>query len=409
MFFKNKENIPVPAISLKIDKFEKIPSSIKINTKNFFGKDYTKKVEIGSVVNIGQCLGESEIEDIHSSIKGRVSNIDHNYFYISSENILSKEVKDISYNLNENQFCDYLKEIGLTGMGGSSFPASFKFEASQNINTIIINGAECEPGVSIDKSLLINQCEFILKGIKTLLKASKAKKVLIAIKDNRELYKQIKKLYPFDIFVLPSKYPAGAEKLILQKILNKKIPFGSFPYQYGFLIHNVTTMRTLGKSIIDKISVIERPMTLSIPHKKFYKNIIVPLGIELSEIFDYFNIQFNDKSEKIIVGGMMMGNIVPLSFNVHKGTTSVFIISANSLKEHSRECINCGACVDACPLDLHPIGMERRIKRFKQHEDKFLSVHLTECFLCGACEYICPVQIPLLKKIKEGKACLKKR
>ena len=404
-----KENITVPEISLEIEEFNKTPLEIKISARNFFGKSYNSKVEIGSVVSQGQVLGESEIEHIHSSIDGRVTYIDNDYFYISSEEIVATNRPENPYDINKDKFSDYLAIIGLVGMGGSRFPASFKFNASKNIDTIIINGAECEPGVSIDKALLVNQSEFILKGINTLLEVSKATKVLIAIKDHPELYKKIKELYPFDIFVLPAKYPVGAEKLILQKILKQKIPFGKFPFEYGFLIHNVTTMRSLGKSLIDKTPVIERPLTLSIPHKNFYKNILVPVGISVSEIFDYFKIEFDSTSEKIIAGGMMMGNIASLDFNVHKGTTSIFVIPSKALKEHTRECINCGACVDACPLDLHPIGMEKRIKRFRKHEDVSLTAHLTECFLCGACEYICPVRIPLVKKIKEGKACLKKK
>ena len=174
--------------------------------------------------------------------------------------------------INPETFPDFLDTIGLVGMGGSGFPASEKIRAAVGAHTLVINGVECEPGIAIDQTVLLHQAHWVQAGADASAQAIQAKTVILAVKNDPGQISKLQELYPkYSIVPFPDRYPAGAEKLILKKLTGKTPPPGTRPHQFGYLVQNVASLRAIGRALVDGIPVIERPLTLAMPSKGFYK------------------------------------------------------------------------------------------------------------------------------------------
>jgi electron transport complex protein RnfC len=308
--------------------------------------------------------------------------------------------------INPESFPDFLDEIGHVGMGGSGFKTSEKIRVSIGTRTLVINGVECEPGITIDKSVLLHDSLWVAAGANACAKAVGTKKVVLAVKDDDVFISELKKRYgEFEIVPFPAKYPAGAEKLILKKLTGNMPPPGIRPYQLGYLIQNVVSLRAIGRAIIDGVPVVERPLTLAMPSIGFYKNIVVPVGLSVREVLDVYNLPYDPSIHLIADSGLMMGHEVGLDDPVEKTTLSLLILERNNKWENERPCTRCGACNTACPLDLHPFSLVERIKKEKTGSSSF-KTQMTECFLCGVCSAVCPSDIPVVQTLQEGKKCL---
>jgi electron transport complex protein RnfC len=301
----------------------------------------------------------------------------------------------------------FLDEIGLVGMGGSQFPAARKLEASKNVDTVVINAVECEPGITIDKSILLHHADLVRAGAEASASACAAKRIVIAFARNRELARKLKAIYPYDHLIMPHGYPGGAERLIVKKLTGRMLPAGKFPGQVGVLVQNVASLRAIGRALIDGVTVIERPLTVAAPKRGIHHDLIVPVGISVGDVVKLCNIGWDEKDEILIAGGLMMGKAVLAEELITKGTTSIMIMPKSALERTETICINCGACSVVCPLGLHPIGMVDPIRNCFQPLPNSVVTQVKECFLCGACATVCPAHIPLVKYIKEGKACVK--
>jgi electron transport complex protein RnfC len=312
---------------------------------------------------------------------------------------------DVPEHIDTQTYLNFIEKIELVGMGGSGFPTAEKIRAGIGAHTLVINGVECEPGITIDQAVLLHDSKWVKAGIEASAKAIGAKRIVLAVKNNTDQIIQLKKLYSYDIIPFPDRYPAGAEKLILKKLTGKMPPPGSRPYQQGYLVQNVVSLRAIGRALLDGISVVERPLTLAMPSIGFYKNIIAPVGLLIQEILETFDLSFNPEKSIIAASGLMMGHEVTGDDCVKKTTTSLIILDCKKLEEKERGCIRCGACNTACPLGLHPFILTELIKNEKINSTAFRA-QMTECFLCGACSAVCPSHIPLVQTLKEGKGCL---
>jgi electron transport complex protein RnfC len=291
-------------------------------------------------------------------------------------------------------------------MGGSMFPAARKLAASRNADTLVINAVECEPGVTIDKALLLHHSHWIRAGAEASAEYCGAKRIIIAMARHRKFAKEIATKYPFEQLLMPKGYPGGAERLIVKKLRGKLLPAGTFPGQLGILVQNTASMRAIGRALLDGIPVVERPMTVAAPIRKIHKNVIVPVGMQLNEIIERCGITTDPLNEVIIAGGLMMGKVAEPDELATKGTTSIMIVPKAFADHTESNCIKCGACNVACPLNLHPIGMVERCRDTKTPLSKATRIQIENCFLCGACSAVCPARIPLVKYIREGKTCL---
>ncbi len=308
--------------------------------------------------------------------------------------------------ITPESFPDFLNEIGLVGMGGSGFPASEKLRAGIGAHTLVINGVECEPGITIDQTVLLHHALWVQAGANASAKAIGAKRVILAVKDHPAQMVPLQKLYPdYDIVPFPDRYPTGAEKLILKKLTGNMPAPGIRPYQLGYIVQNVVSLRAIGRAMIDGFPVVERPLTLAAPASRFYKNTIVPIGLSVREILAAFDLLYDPARQLIVGGGLMMGCEMALDDLIEKTTTSLLLLDRAPLKKKERNCIRCGACNTACPLDLHPYSLVERIQKGKTHSTAF-QAQMTECFLCGVCSAVCPSDIPLVQTLTEGKKCL---
>ena len=305
-----------------------------------------------------------------------------------------------------DSFPDFLDEIGLIGMGGSGFPAAEKIRKGIGAHTLIINGVECEPGITIDQTILLHHALWVQAGANATAQAIGIKRVVLAVKDHPEHTSKLRALYPeYDIIPFPDRYPAGSEKLILQKLTGKIPPPGTRPYQLGYLVQNVVSLRAIGRAIVDGFPVVERPLTLTMPSTGFFKNIIVPIGLPVREILDVFSLPCDPEQYLVVAGGLMMGHAIGLDDGIEKTTLSILLLEREALEEKERPCIRCGACNTACPLGLHPYALTERIQKGKTGSASF-QAQMTECFLCGVCSAVCPSNIPLVHTLAEGKSCL---
>ncbi len=308
--------------------------------------------------------------------------------------------------IHPESFPDFLDDIGHVGMGGSGFQTSEKIRSSIGAHTLVINGVECEPGITIDKSVLLNDSLWVAAGANACAKAVGATRVILAVKDDSALITELNKRYgEFVIEIFPTKYPAGSEKLILKQLTGKNPAPGVRPYQLGYLIQNVVSLRAIGRAIVDGIPVVERPLTLAMPSSGFYKNIVVPVGLTVREVLEVYNLPYDPSIHLIADSGLMMGHEVELNDPIEKTTLSLIILNRDSAWHNERPCTRCGACNTACPLGLHPFSLVERIKKGKTASAAF-NAHMTECFLCGVCSAVCPSDIPIVQILKEGKKCL---
>ncbi|MDZ8119795.1 4Fe-4S dicluster domain-containing protein [Pontiella agarivorans] len=303
-------------------------------------------------------------------------------------------------------FPAFLDEIGLIGMGGGGYPTSKKLQANLNAHTLVINGIECEPGISIDKSVLLQDSFWVAAGANACVKATGSTKIVLAVQNDPDLIKELNKYYgEFIIVGFNREYPAGAEKLIIEKLTGKRPPAGTRPFELGFLIQNVVTLRAIGRAIIDGIPVVERPLTLAMPSSGFYKNIIVPVGIEIRKLLEIYNLPYDASMHLITDSGLMMGREVDRFSTIRKTTLAIFILRRDEVYREERPCTRCGACNAACPLGLHPFTLTEKINKGKTTSTAF-TAQMTECFLCGVCAAVCPSGIPLIETLQKGKRCL---
>ncbi len=303
-------------------------------------------------------------------------------------------------------FPEFIDQIGLVGMGGSGFLTAEKIRASTGAHTLVINGVECEPGITIDQTVLLHHANWVQAGAEASAKAVGAKRIVLAVKNKQSQITKLKKLYPnYDIVPFPNRYPAGAEKLIIKKLHGRMPPTGSRPYQLGYLVQNVVSLRAIGRALLDGIPVVERPLTLAMPSQKFYKNIIAPVGQPVRKLIEACNLPFDEEQHLIAASGLMMGYEVFETDCIEKTTTSLIILERKQLVLKERDCIRCGACNSSCPLGLHPYTLVDHIDQ-KKMDSSALQAQLNECFLCGACSAVCPAHIPLVQTLMEGKRCL---
>jgi len=385
-------------------------------------------VKKGDQVGVGQKIGDADAfvsAPVHSSVSGKVVAIEP-YPHPLRRQVLSVVIeadKDDQrfepkgpndwFELSPDQIRQKIREAGLVGLGGAAFPTHVKLSPPKGkpIDTVIINGCECEPYLTCDHRLMLEQPGEIVEGARIILKAVKATKAYIGIESNKpDAIALMRKTAEPDIevVVLKCKYPQGAEKQLIKAILDREVPSGGLPFDVGVLVQNVGTTRAIRDAVVEDKPLIERVITVTGSGIRYPANLRVRIGTLLSDLIEECGGVMNNPS-KVIMGGPMMGLAqFTLDVPVIKGTSGVLVLShEEAMLEEPKACISCAKCVDGCPAYLLPalLGKYAEKGRFEDCE----RYGVMDCIECGVCSYICPARRPLVQLIKLAKAEITKR
>lgn len=309
-----------------------------------------------------------------------------------------------------------IQDAGIVGLGGAAFPthAKLKIPEGKYCNDLIINGIECEPYLTTDHRVMLEQPGDILLGIKYLLKATKAKKATIGIEANKLdaanfLSKYLENEEQITVRIVPVKYPQGAEKMLITSLLGKEVPSGGLPIDVNAVVVNVATTAEIGRLLPHGRGIQERVITVTGPRVKKKGNYLIPIGTPLRYVLE--QVGADENICEVYMGGPMMGVAVSnLDISIVKGTSGIVVFNTTQANQSAKEypCIKCGACVEACPLFLNPskLGI---LARFEAYEQMASSYHLMDCFECGSCSYVCPSHIPLVQYFRLSKAIIRKK
>lgn len=314
-----------------------------------------------------------------------------------------------------DQIITAVQAAGIVGLGGAAFPTHVKLRLppGRRIRLLIINGAECEPYLTTDYRVMLEQASDIVMGVRYLLKASGAERAVLAVEDDTPDAADIVMAHtppslPFTACMLPSRYPQGAEKLLIKALLGTEVPAGGLAVDVGALCVNVATVAEIGQLLPRGQGIQERIVTIAGPGVAQPGNYRVPIGTPLR--FALEQVGARENLSLVFLGGPMMGQaLTSLDIPITKGTSGFIALTQaeTGLANRIYPCIHCGRCVDACPLSLNPceLGMLARHDEFDLMRERF---QLDQCFECGACAYVCPARIPLVQEFRAAKNHLRR-
>lgn len=411
----------------KAVKTAELPGTVIIPLQQHIGPPCQSLVKKGDLVEEGQMIGEGTSfisAPVHASISGKVKDIDA-YPHPSGRKILSvviegdgetrewKPVKGkVSLDkIDPDEIRQKVRDYGIVGMGGAAFPTSVKLTLpkGKTIDTVILNGCECEPYLTSDYRVMLESPEKVVWGLRALMKAAGAARGIIGIEENKleavhAIREALSGALDLEVMVLETKYPQGAEKMLIQAALDRKVPTGALPLDVGVLVNNVGTAAAVYDAFYYHKPLIERIVTLSGDALAAPENLLVRVGATFADVIKQCGgIKSSCTEVEVLNGGPMMGITQSmLTVPVIKGTSGITVLSAVDIKKKSVEpCIRCASCVDVCPMGLMPyrlgdLGLMARA-------DDFTAWSGASCIECGCCSYVCPSRRPLLQWIRLGK------
>ena len=315
------------------------------------------------------------------------------------------------HNLTPEELMEIIREAGIVGMGGATFPTHVKLSSGiGKVDTMIVNASECEPYIVSDDRLCREYPGETLAGIQILMKILGLSAATIAMEDNkpeaaRALRRAIDPRSGITVLQLPTKYPQGAEKQLVHAVTGRQIPSGALPAAVGCAVFNAATCKAVYDAVYHGIPLIRRIVTVSGDIVMEPHNLMVPIGTSFNDLLEA--VGHSENPYKVLSGGPMMGFAqFDLSVPVTKGTNAVTILGhKNRFAAANPHCIRCGKCLEACPMHLEPLRMYRAAMSADLEEMKALS--LLDCMECGCCAYNCPATIPLVQAFRAGKQRLR--
>ena len=407
------------------------PSEVIIPLRQHAGKPAKLVVRVGQYVERGDTLAEADgfvSAPVHASAAGRIVDIGlWPHPDGSMDTAVRIAVAPFSAQvprprlvprwegLTPDQVVKAVQDGGVVGLGGAAFPTHVKLAPPRDIQveTIILNGAECEPYLTTDHRMMFEMPERVHFGARIMLHTLGAKRVVIGVERNKpDAIAALERAKPSDIDVsvlpLTVKYPQGAEKMLIKAVTGREVPSGKLPVSLGVLVQNVGSAASIAEIFETGLPLVERVVTVTGHGLRKPANLIVPVGAKLGDLLEMCDGVTDDAAE-IVFGGPMMGVAQrSLEVPITKGTTGVVVLTRDEVQDQRQyPCIRCGACLDACPIFLNPSALAELA--LAQRQEEMEALHLQDCMLCGSCSYVCPSNIPLSQLFQASKVALRKR
>ena len=399
------------------------PKQVVIPMQQHIGAPCTPLVQAGDRVLRGQKSGDGEglCGPVHASVSGTVIAIEprpHTSGRMVNAVVIENDFQDEAVpakvddrpleQLDTDEILHAIREAGIVGMGGAAFPGNVKaLSAMGKVNTLIANACECEPYITADDSLLRTEPEHVLEGMLILRHVLNPERVVLAVEDNKaEAIEKIQSLLPsypgIELAVLPTMYPQGAEKQLIQSLTGREVPPGQLPVSVNCAVFNVSTYAAIYRAVRLGLPLTQRIVTISGEAIAQPQNFIVRIGTSFHDLIEVAG-GLHDKTERVISGGPMMGIAQSdLAVPVIKATNSILCLlkDVNGAAENP-VCLRCGKCVAVCPMLLQPLYMYRFTNAGRVDELQRLNV--LDCLECGSCAFTCPGKLPLVETFRKGK------
>ncbi len=401
------------------------PEIVAIPMSMHAGAPANPVVKPGDEVKVGQVIGEAAgfiSSPIHSSVSGTVIAVEPRLHPTRGDQMTSVIIRSDGKNtlhgsvkphktleeLTPDEIVGIVRDSGIVGMGGAGFPASVKLKPAKPVDTILLNGCECEPLLTADHRVLLEYADDVIFGLQAVIKAVGAEKGIIVIEDNKPdaielLTAKTAGFEQIEVCPVRTKYPQGAEKMLIKRVMGRKVPSGGLPADVGVVVSNISTVKAISDAIQTGMPLVERVVTVTGEHIKNPGNYIVKIGTSVKELIEHCGgITGDDVTVKM--GGPMMGfTLTDLDVPVLKGTNGIIAVDTDHTEPVA--CIKCGRCVDVCPMELTPLYFQKYAdeENWQGMKDR----NVMDCIECRCCEYICSSKIPLVQKIKAGKTAVR--
>ena len=401
-----------------------VPDTVVIPMSMHLGAPANPVVQVGDAVKVGQMIGEAAgfiSAPVHSSVSGKVIAVEerpHANRGTCLAVVIENDHKDTLHesvqpkgdleNLSADDIVEIVKNAGIVGMGGAGFPTYVKLKPGKPIEYVLLNGCECEPYLTADHQLLLNYADDVIFGLQAMMKTVDAPKGVIVIEDNKPdaielLQSKVADLPGIEVCVAKTKYPQGAEKMLIKRVTGRMVPSGGLPADVGCVVGNVSTTKAIADAIKTGMPLIERLTSVTGEYIAKPANFIVRIGTPAQALVDACG-GITAEGVTVKAGGPMMGFVQnTLDVPIMKGSNG--IIAIDSDETVAQECIKCGRCVDVCPMELKPLLFAKYA--VKQDWQSVKALNVMDCMECRCCEYICPSKIPLLYSIRAGKAAVR--
>ncbi|MCI7680417.1 electron transport complex subunit RsxC [Hornefia butyriciproducens] len=405
-----------------------IPDIVKISMSQNIGAPCKPLVKKGDEVKVGQVIGDTDAfvsVPVHASVSGTVTGIETQRNAMGGMDTLVVIEPDKKQELSEeikvpeitdmDSFVAAVRASGLVGLGGASFPTHIKFNPKNKdeVDTFIINGAECEPFITSDHRTMLEDTQNVIDGALEIMKYLETSQGYIAIEENKPdaiaLFDKMiaeQGITNLKTFKLQARYPKGAERVLIYEVTGKECPAGVLPADLGVIVSNVTSVAFFGQYLKDGIPLIKKRMTVDGDAVKTPKNIIAPIGTLIHDVIGFCG-GYKTAPKKILMGGPMMGRaIFSDQMPIVKNNNAILAFSEEQAYiPEETACINCGRCHQACPFNLLPTGLA---EAYENHDAQMLSdLQVMQCMECGSCSFVCPARRPLAFMNKLGKGIVK--
>lgn len=400
------------------------PDILVIPMSQHIGAPCLPLVKKGDRVLVGQKIGDNQglCVPVHASVSGKVKSVEmkphssgtttmsvviENDHLQEMDPSIQPRTREQVDALSPEELMGIIREAGIVGMGGASFPTHVKLSSGiGKVDTIIVNAGECEPYITADDRLCREYPGELLSGVQVVMKILNLDKAVIGIEDNKpEAIKSLKRaaapLSGIEVRPLPARYPQGAEKQLIQAITGRHVPSGGLPAAVGCAVFNAATCKAIHDAVYLGMPLVKRIVTVSGDIVMEPKNLLVPIGTSYNDLLEA--VGHSENPYKVLSGGPMMGIAqYDLSVPTTKGTNAVTILGRENRYnvEHS-QCIRCGRCIDACPMKLMPVLMYKAL--YSGSIEELHSTHMMDCIECGCCAYTCPACVPLVLAFRSGK------
>lgn len=403
------------------------PASVLIPTAQHIGAPAAVTVKPGDKVYVGTLIGEAQgyvSSPIHSSVSGVVKKIETflqssgrkcDAVLIESDGEMTLDPSIAPPTVTSfDELSAAVRASGLVGLGGAGFPTAVKLDAQKKgiIKKVIINGAECEPYITSDTRTMLDDVDYIVKGIELIKKYVSCDEIIFGIEKNKKAcIELLKKKFENDALIrvdtLPDTYPQGAEKILIYNTTGLVVPEGALPADVGCIVMNVTSLAFMAKYVETGIPLVEKCLTVDGSAIKNPMNVIAPIGTSVEDIINFTG-GYSDEAGKVLYGGPMMGiAMYSTSDPIFKNTNAIVALNKkDAAPKTQRACIHCGRCVSACPMGLNPTAFARALKveDSAERRDRLMADKINLCIECGCCSFVCPSSRPLVENNRLAKA-----